>query len=227
MAKSSGIKNLRRYFIAGIVSLFPLGITLFVIYFGVSSLGPIFGSLLHFLPALARLPRQVLTILGFVILLVVILLIGMVAAGTPGSWVLKRLADFFNRLPLLRSIYGTARQLTDAVLVDRQSLKQVVLVEYPRPQCWSLGFLMSDAPIFIHGREYRSIFVPSTPTPTSGFPHLIPLDMIIKTSIGVDEGLKFVISGGVVLPDELRHMPVTVPESPAPAGQDRAPASHP
>ena len=207
MNRRSGIKNLRRYFIAGVVSVFPLGITLFVIYFLVRALGPILGSLLHYLPALAMLPQWVLTFLGFVLLMIAILLIGMLAAGPPGSWLLKRLSDFFDRLPLLRSIYGTARQLTDAVLVDRKSLKQVVLVEYPRAQVWAIGFLMSETPIFIAGREYRSIFVPSTPTPTSGFPQLIPREMIVMTDIGVDEALKFVISGGVVLPDSLKSVP--------------------
>lgn len=199
------MKALRRYFLAGLVSLLPIGVTLFLIYFLVNTLGPILGSLLHYLPALHRLPEIVLTLIGFILLLIVILLIGMLAQGLVGSWILKKLSDFVGRLPLLRSVYGTARQLTDAVLVDRRSLKKVIALEYPRKGMYSIGFLMSEAPVtFANGRKCMFVFLPVTPTPTSGQVHLVPVEEIIETDIGVDEALKVFVSGGAVMPESMR-----------------------
>ena len=204
MPKPGRFHTLGRYFLAGVVSLLPLGVTLFILIFLIQMLGPILGWPLHYLPALARLPKFILTLLGFILLLIVILAIGVVATGAPGSWLLKRVSDFFSRLPLIRGVYGTARQLTDAVLVDRKSLKKVVLIEYPRRDVYSLAFLMSECPIEINGKECHTVFLPATPTPTSGWVHLIPVDAITEVDFGVDEALKLFISGGVVIPDAFR-----------------------
>jgi uncharacterized membrane protein len=201
------MKNLRRYFLAGLVSLLPLGITAFVIYFLVDTLGPIFGSWLHLLPAMHRLPEVAYSVIGFILLLIVILLIGVLATGFAGTWLLRRTSEFFSHLPLLRTVYGTARQLTDAVLVDRKSLKKVIALEYPRKGIYSIGFLMSETPVmFANGRKCMFVFMPVTPTPTSGQVHLVPVEEIIETSLGVDEALKVFVSGGAVKPDSLRDV---------------------
>ena len=136
--------------------------------------------------------------------MLLILVVGVIAAGAPGGWVLKRISDFVGRLPLIRGIYGTARQLTDAVLVDRESLRKVVLIEYPRKEIYALAFLMSDCPVKINGRECFTIFIPTTPTPTAGWVNLVPSDAITDLDLGVDEALKLFISGGVVIPEGLK-----------------------
>ena len=201
------MKNLKRYFLAGLVSLLPLGITAFVIYFLVDTLGPIFGAWLHLLPAMHHLPEVAYSVIGFVLLLIVILLIGMLATGFAGTWLLRRTSEFFSHLPLLRTVYGTARQLTDAVLVDRKSLKKVIALEYPRKGIYSIGFLMSETPVmFANGRKCMFVFMPVTPTPTSGQVHLVPVEEIIETSLGVDEALKVFVSGGAVMPGSLKDV---------------------
>ena len=200
------MKNLRRYFLAGLVSLLPIGVTLFVIYFLVTTLGPIFGSFIHLLPAMRNLPEVAYSVIGFVLLLVVIQLIGMLATGVLGTWFLRRTSDFFGHLPLLRTVYGTARQLTDAVLVDRKSLKKVVALEYPRRGMYSIGFLMSETPVtFADGKRCMFVFLPVTPSPTSGQVHLVPVEDIIETNLGVDEALKVFVSGGAMMPESLKN----------------------
>jgi uncharacterized membrane protein len=199
------MKNLRRYFLAGLVSLLPIGVTLFVIYFLVDTLGPIFGSFIHLVPAMRNLPRIAYSGIGFLLLLIVVLVIGMLATGLAGTWLLRRTSDFFGHLPLLRSVYGTARQLTDAVLVDRKSLKKVIALEHPRRGMYSIGFLMSDTPVaFADGKRCMFVFLPVTPTPTSGQVHLVPVEDIIETDLGVDEALKVFVSGGAVMPESLK-----------------------
>jgi uncharacterized membrane protein len=202
------MKNLKRYFLAGLVSLLPLGVTAFIIYFLVDTLGPILGSLLHFLPAMRHLPQVAYSVIGFVLLLIAILLIGMLATGFAGTWLLRLTSEFFSRLPLLRTVYGTARQLTDAVLVDRKSLKKVIALEYPRRGMYSIGFLMSETPVsFANGKKCVFVFLPVTPTPTSGQVHLVPVEEILETDLGVDEALKVFVSGGAVMPESLRNRP--------------------
>lgn len=230
----AGVKNLQRHFVAGLVSLLPLGVTIFVIYFLVNTLGPILGFALRYLPVLRRLPDTVLTVIGFVLLLIVILAIGSLATGAFGGWLLRKVSDFFSRLPLLRGVYGTARQLTDAVLVDRSSLKKVVALEYPRRGMYSLAFLMGDETVTVSNRACSFLFIPATPTPTTGWVHLVPAEDILETSLGVDEALKIFLSAGVVLPDSLIRSrtvcrdrnassvdSVTPPECPSQAPQPR------
>jgi uncharacterized membrane protein len=199
------LNNLKSYFLAGVVALLPIGVTLFIFYFLITTLGHIFGSLLHFLPFMSLLPQAVTTVIGFVLLMLIILVVGVVAAGAPGGWVLRRVSDFVERLPLIRGIYGTARQLTDAVLVDRQSLRKVVLIEYPRTGIYALAFLMSDQPVKINRRDCYTIFIPTTPTPTAGWVNLIPADAITDLEIGVDDALKLFISGGIVIPEGMKQ----------------------
>jgi uncharacterized membrane protein len=199
------MRSLRRYFLAGLVSLLPIGVTLFAIYFLVNALGPIFGSFIHLLPAMRNLPGAAYSVIGFVLLLIAILLIGMLATGFAGTWLLRKTSEFFSHLPLLRTVYGTARQLTDAVLVDRKSLKKVIALEYPRRGIYSIGFLMSETPItFANGKQCMFVFLPVTPTPTSGNVHLVPVEDVIETTLGVDEALKIFVSGGAVMPESLR-----------------------
>jgi uncharacterized membrane protein len=201
------MKNLKRLFVAGLVSLLPLGITLFVIFFLVNTLGPILGSFIHLLPAMRRLPHAAYSGLGFILLIIVILLIGRIATGFAGTWLLRRTSEFFSHLPLLSSVYGTARQLTDAVLVDRKSLKKVIALEYPRRGMYSIGFLMSETPVtFVAGKKCLFVFLPVTPTPTSGNVHLVPVEDVIETTLGVDEALKVFVSGGAVMPASLRNL---------------------
>jgi len=200
------VKNLRRYFLAGLVSLLPLGVTLFVIYFLVNTLGPIFGSFIHLLPAMRHLPQAAYSAIGFILLVILVLVIGRLATGFAGTWLLTRTSDFFGRLPLLRTVYGTARQLTDAVLVDRKSLKKVIALEYPRRGMYSIGFLMSETPVtFVGGKKCVFVFLPVTPTPTSGQVHLVPVEEILETSLGVDEALKIFVSGGALMPESLKN----------------------
>jgi uncharacterized membrane protein len=200
------VKNLRRYFLAGLVSLLPLGVTLFVIYFLVNTLGPIFGSFIHLLPAMRHLPQAAYSAIGFILLVILVLVIGRLATGFAGTWLLTRTSDFFGRLPLLRTVYGTARQLTDAVLVDRKSLKKVIALEYPRRGMYSIGFLMSETPVtFVGGKKCVFVFLPVTPTPTSGQVHLVPVEEILETSLGVDEALKIFVSGGALMPESQKN----------------------
>ncbi|MEO0098678.1 MAG: DUF502 domain-containing protein, partial [candidate division WOR-3 bacterium] len=126
------MKRLRRYFLAGIATILPLGLTIFILWFFISRFGSLFYPLISLLPFLSHLPRQVLSLLGFIALIIFIIIIGAFTSGILGRWLFGFLEDLFSNLPVVKSIYGSAKKLTDSVLVDKKTLKKVVLVEYPR-----------------------------------------------------------------------------------------------
>lgn len=160
---------------------------------------------------LTRLPGWVLTIAGFILVMLLILAVGALASGLAGRWFLGRIDRMMRRLPLVRSIYGSARELTEAVFVRRSSLRRTVLAEYPRPGLLAIGFLTSDEKFELaDGRRVMFVFFPTSPNPTSGWLALIPEQDITETGLSIDEGLKLVVSGGVVRPPGLKF---TVPGS--------------
>lgn len=200
------MKRIRRYFLAGIAAILPLSFTIFILWFLVSRFGSLLSPLISLLPFLSHLPPQLLSLLGFLILIVLIIAIGAFTSGILGKWLFGFFEDLFSTLPIVKSIYGSAKQLTNTILIDRKSLKKIVIAEYPRKGIFTLGFLMlEDAIVLSDGREYKFVFFPSTPNPTSGWLSIIPKEDIKEMNISVDEGLKLIVSGGIVLTEEIKR----------------------
>ncbi len=197
--------RVRRYLLTGLASILPLGATIFIIWFLVKNLGNILAGMIRLFPFMSRMPDIVLTIMGFFLLLVILIAVGAVAESLLGRWTFRLIEASFKRLPLIRSVYTPAKQLTDALFVDRKSLKRVVIVEYPRKGIYSIGFVTLEEEIPIKGRSKGYlIFVPSTPNPTTGWLILVPKRDIIPTPLSVDEGIRLIISGGIVYSDKLK-----------------------
>jgi len=196
------LKELRHYFLTGVATLLPVSVTVFVFWFIIVRLGNLFHPLFLVHPWLARLPDWVATLAGFVLFLIIVLLTGWIATGLIGKLSLGWLDKILQRVPIVKSIYGSARQLTDAVFVSRSSLRRTVIAEYPRVGMFAVGFLTSDEKLTIaDGRTALFVFFPTTPNPTSGWLALIPETEVTQTSMSIEEGLKLVVSGGVIKPD--------------------------
>jgi uncharacterized membrane protein len=195
------VKNLRHYFITGIATLFPLSVTVFVFWLIITRLGNLFRPLLAGHVLLQHLPSWVATFLGFLLFLIIVLLVGAVASGILGRVVLGWFDRLLQQVPFVKTIYGSARQLTNAVFVERNSLRRTVLAEYPRQGMWAVGFLTSDEPTALpDGRKALFVFFPTTPNPTSGWLALIPETDVRDTNMSIEDGLKLVVSGGVIRP---------------------------
>lgn len=198
------MSRLRRYFLTGLATLLPLGLTVFAVWFLVSNLGRILRPLLVLAPWIQRLPGWVVTLAGFVGLVILTVLIGALTSGIVGREFVRRLDRLFQRLPLAREIYGSARQLTDAVFVQRSSLRRTVLAEYPRAGVFAVGFLTSEERVMLpDGRPGLMVFFPTSPNPTSGWLALIPESDVRDAGMSIEEGLKFVVSGGLVRPGDI------------------------
>lgn len=214
------MNRLNRYLIAGILMVAPLAITIYIGYQIVIRL----DAQMHRL-----LPEPYATVpgLGFVVLIVALIFIGFITTGVIGK-LINRSIDLALRLvplPMVRSVYGTLRQMLEQIFSSSSSaFREVVMVEYPRKGVFALGFLSGEAYEacqVVHGMRLFNVFVPTTPNPTSGFLLLIPENEIIRTKLSVEEGIKLVVSSGIVHPE-----PATVPEpvgskTDALAGQER------
>ncbi len=195
------MKELRNYFITGLAALLPVSLTLLIIWFVVTHLGNILGPLLRNHVWLRQLPAWVASVLGFVLLLAAIVALGAIASGLLGRWLLSQLDRLLRLVPVVKEVYTSARQLTDAVLIQRNSLRRTVIAEYPRPGFYAIGFVTSDLPATLpDGRPALYVFFPTTPNPTSGWLALIPTQDITPTDMTIEQGLKLVMSGGVVRP---------------------------
>jgi uncharacterized membrane protein len=202
--QAGALKELRHYFITGVATLLPLSVTVFIFWFIVVRLGNLFHPVFRMHAWLARLPDWVATLSGFVLFLIIVLLTGWIATGIIGRLTLGWLDKILQRVPIVKSIYSSARQLTDAVFVSRSSLRKTVLAEYPRIGMFAVGFLTSDDRITLaDGRKALFVFFPTTPNPTSGWLALIPEAEVVETAMSIEDGLKLVVSGGVIKPADI------------------------
>lgn len=197
-------QRLRRYLVAGLLIWVPLGVTLLSIKFLVD----LMDQTLLLLPPGLR-PEHLLGFripgLGIVLTAVVVVGTGIIVTNLFGQQLLEWGERLLDRIPLVRTIYASVKKLTQSIFSGSgKSFRKVVLIEYPRKDVWSLAFLTGDGVPEVNersGRELVSVFVPTTPNPTSGFMLLVPRDEIIELDMPVDDGFKMIISIGVVVPE--------------------------
>ncbi|MDJ0956959.1 MAG: DUF502 domain-containing protein [Arenicellales bacterium] len=200
--------RLRTWLVAGLLVWVPLGVTFLV----VKLLIDLADQVLLLLPEAYR-PDVLLGFnipgLGVALTVLTVLATGMVFANLFGRRLVRLWEDMLARIPLVRSIYSSVKQITETLFSTQgKSFRKVVLVEYPRRELWTLAFLTGETAeqlIDITGRDLVSIYVPTTPNPTSGFFIMVPKEDIVELDITVEAGLKLILSTGVVVPDHLKE----------------------
>ncbi len=201
------MSRLKRYLIAGILIWLPLGVTVLVVRLFIEMM----DRTVLLLPVDYR-PEALLgfSIPGFGILLalVIILVTGMIAANLFGRRLVVLWEAILSRIPLVRSVYSSVKQLAETVFSSNgQSFRKVLLLEYPRRGLWTLAFQtgtdVGEAQSRT-GQDVINVYVPTTPNPTSGFFLMVPREDVQILDMSVDEGLKMIISMGVVVPDQVK-----------------------
>ena len=152
--------------------------------------------------------RFVVPLVGIVLTLLLIYVIGLIAANLVGQRILRWFEGGVLKIPFVKSIYGGARQLLDALGAGgKGSFTRVVLVEYPRPGVWTLGFVTSEVRTELPKGDgvvsALMVFFPTTPNPTSGWLAIVPERDIMGIDLSIEEGVKLVVSGGIVAPEAL------------------------
>ncbi|MCK4385694.1 MAG: DUF502 domain-containing protein [candidate division Zixibacteria bacterium] len=188
---------LRRYFLSGILVIVPLIITILVLRFLFRGIDGLLS------PFLAELLGYKIPGLGVVATIILIFLAGLLTANVIGSRLFKIWEIFWIKTPLVRTIYGSSKRLVEAfTTTEKESFKQVVLVEFPRKGMFCLGFLTRE--IEVERQDTRekliAVFIPSTPTPISGFTMLFPKEDVVPLDMTIEEGIKFFVSGGIASP---------------------------
>lgn len=197
---------MKRYFITGLLIWAPLGITLWVLSF---ILGMMDQSVL-LLPNEWQ-PRALLGFhipgLGALMTLLVVFVTGLLTANFIGQRLVRWWEALLHRIPVVRSIYQSVKQISDTVFSPSgQAFRQAVLLQYPRPGSWTIGFLTGTPGgeiAMLLGDDMVSLYVPTTPNPTSGFFLMLAKDDVVELDMSVEDALKYLISMGVVAPAAL------------------------
>ena len=205
---SNKIKN---YLITGIIVTAPIAITVYMSYHLVVWINDVTSRLIPQRWTIGNFVPYAVPGLGLLLLLVILFLIGMLTTGYVGKFFVCLGEKIIRKMPIVSSIYSLMKQIFETFLSQKsRSFSEVVLVEYPRKGLWTIAFVSKD----VTGGEIEnkvkqktlSIYVPTTPNPTSGFLIFIPENDVIKLDMSVEEGIKYVISCGIVTPETVADM---------------------
>lgn len=198
------MSKVKRYFATGLLITLPIALTMWFLYIAFNFIDGICGKLINYY--LKKYLGFTVPGIGFIIGIVIVFAVGFIATNFLGKRVFHALESWFLKLPFIRQIYPAAKQLINSLLSkEHRALKKVVLVEYPSKGIWSVGFLTNDG--FKEAKEKSGqdlvhVLIGTTPTPLSGFLIMVPRNEIKILDISIEEGLKLVISGGIVKPRE-------------------------
>lgn len=211
------ISGFRNSFLTGVVVIAPVGLTVWLVW---TVIGWVDGFVLPFVPSQYQ-PEELLKAilgedvrvnirgLGVVFFLVFTTFIGWVAKGLLGRTFIRSAENLVNRMPVVRSVYSGVKQIAETVFAQAdRSFEKACLIEYPRRGIWAIGFISTAAKGEVSkragsGQKMQSIFVPTTPNPTSGFLLFFPAEDVIELDMSVEDAAKLVISAGLVYPEDL------------------------
>ena len=202
-------KNTRRKLVAGLLVVFPIFFTFFVIKFLFTMIGGILSPVVikavgffGFSPN-GKIDEFVITSVAFVLTFVALYFIGVIATNFLGKFIIGFFEAILNNVPIIKNVYTSSKKLIEIIsLPTRQSFKRVVIVEYPRAGMKAFAFVTGGINAG-EGTELTSIFIPTTPNPTSGFLIYLPEDDITETDLNVEEGMKLIVSGGILVPERM------------------------
>jgi uncharacterized membrane protein len=202
------VERLRAYFFAGILVTGPLALTLYLTWLFIHFIDSSVSQLLpdQYNPT-TYLPFNIPG-LGLVIAVVLLTLIGALTAGYVGRLFLRISERILARMPIIRGIYGAMKQIFETVLAKQSNtFREAVLIEWPRRGMWTIAFITGRAEGELRdvaGADTVSVYVPTTPNPTSGYLMFVPRSELVVLSMTVEEAIKMVISTGIVTPPDRR-----------------------
>lgn len=202
---------MKKYILTGLLVWLPLAITIWVLMNVVGALDGVFAwlvvaaqtvlpeTLRPFLQQLREIPG-----LSVIIVVAALLLTGMAVSNMAGQWLVTQSTRLFSNIPIVKSIYTSVKQVSDTLFSSSgQAFREAVLVQYPREGAWTIAFVTGKPGGEVADKlpgDMVTLYVPTTPNPTSGFMLMVPRSDVHELKMSVDEALKYVISMGVVAP---------------------------
>ena len=198
------LRRLKKYFFSGLAVFLPLLLTVYVSIWALNLTESVFGKYLK--PFFLEYYDFYIWGLGIIILLVVILFCGFLVANYFGRNIHRLTEQLLSHIPLVSSIYPAFKEVAKFLFSERgpgRHLEQVVLVEWPSPGLYALGFVTNKTPAVIcekAGRELYNVLIPHVPNPVSGYIVMVPRESLIVLPLSVEDAVKIIVSGGVVDP---------------------------
>ncbi len=195
-------RRLRERFLVGLAVVLPLLVTFLLLRFLFEAFDGLLDPFIR-----ATLGRRIPG-LGLLATAAIILVIGILTTNIVGRKLVAMTEGLLLRIPLVKNVYSASRQLYDAfTLSSKEAFSQVVMMEYPRPGVYALGFITATQATGFHdlvGKQTVNVFIPTAPNPTSGFFLVVPEKSVIPVPISVEEALKMIVSGGLIVPPALQ-----------------------
>ena len=195
-------QKLQKYLITGIISIIPIALTYFIIEFLfilISGKGAWIIEL--FLPE-NYIGGALQSILGFILTIIFLYVLGLIVSNVLGKKIYKLFESILSKIPIVSRVYNSIKQITGALSgANSKAFQKVVLVEYPRKDLWTIAMVTGET--MDNNQLYYNIFVPTTPNPTSGYLLFIKASDTKDIDISVEEGLKIIVSGGMIGPEKL------------------------
>ena len=194
-------KTTKHYILTGLFSILPIAATYWIVvnlfYFFSSP-----GSTIVEIIFSNNVPPYIPELAGFILTILFIYIIGILVSNVLGKRMYEWLEDILSRIPVVNAVYRTIKQITNSISgPERQAFKKVVIIEYPRRGTWILSMVTGESSNK-KGEKFYHIFVPTTPNPTSGYMLYVPQKDTQETDISIEEGLKIIISGGMLAPNK-------------------------
>lgn len=207
---SSFKKDVRKRILTGLLLILPIYVTYFVVKFLFGFIGgtlaPVIKKVLQFYsvaPPKSSLDEFIITFFGLILTFVALYFIGIFAANFVGRAIISYFENLLTKTPIIKNIYSSVKQIIHAVsLPGRQAFKRVVLVDFPKEGAKSIGFVTSETQ-YNKEQKYITVFIPTTPNPTTGFLIFVPEDAVIDTTLTVEDAFKTLFSGGVLTPKDI------------------------
>ena len=192
----------RNNFLAGLATLVPLFLTGYVVYLIVHRIGGGLAKIIAKLPYAGHIPRPVLSVVAILIVALFIYLVGALTKSLVGARIIAASTRVLTKLPFIKGVYIGSKQLAETIFGERAAFRKVVMAEFPHKGSYALGFLTSRHKWNVKGKEYVNVFIPTTPNPTSGWYLILPEDEIKYLDISPEEGIKLIVSGGILFTQE-------------------------
>ena len=194
-------RSLWRNFVTGLIVLTPIAATILIMKWLFDAIDGILE------PVVELIFGRPIAGIGFAVILIVIYLTGLVVATVLGRRAVRFSESLMTKVPMVSQIYNTTKQVVDSLTLSQKgAFKEVVLVEFPRPGMQTVGFVTNRV-VDGSGHELLNVFIPTAPNPTSGFFQMIPPGNTSRTNLSVEEGMKLVLSAGMVSPEVIESRP--------------------